>query len=65
MPATEKAQIFRCDTCGTEVIVTHPGGGTLVCCGIEMKEIKGGLAEETIEEEDPTEDEELEISQEE
>ena len=30
-------EIFFCDICGNEVIVTKPGGGTLHCCGEPMK----------------------------
>lgn len=37
MAVTEKGQIFTCDVCGNEVIVTKVGGGSLVCCGKDMK----------------------------
>jgi len=30
-------EIFECRLCGNEVQVTKVGGGTLVCCGKEMK----------------------------
>lgn len=28
---------YRCSICGNEVTVIKVGGGTLVCCGQEMK----------------------------
>lgn len=28
---------YRCNICDNEVTVTKVGGGTLVCCGQEMK----------------------------
>lgn len=28
---------YKCLVCGNEVVVTKVGGGTLVCCGQEMK----------------------------
>jgi superoxide reductase len=30
---------YRCDIYGNEVTVTKAGGGTLVCCGGDMKKI--------------------------
>jgi desulfoferrodoxin-like iron-binding protein len=27
---------YRCKVCGNEVKVTKVGGGTLVCCGVNM-----------------------------
>jgi len=30
---------YHCDICGQEVKVTKEGGGTLVCCGKQMREI--------------------------
>jgi len=30
-------QIYKCEVCGNIVEVLHTGGGTLVCCGKEMK----------------------------
>ncbi len=56
MAVTEKGEIFICEVCGNEVIVTKVGGGTLVCCSKEMK-----LAERT---EADTDDEENEDSEE-
>lgn len=32
---------YHCHICGNEVVVTHAGGGTLVCCGEEMEMIEG------------------------
>ena len=50
-------EIFFCEVCKNEVIVTKVGGGTLVCCGKDMVKV-----EETddvvieIEEEDESEE---------
>jgi len=30
-------EIYRCNVCGNEVVVTKVGGGELVCCGQPMK----------------------------
>ena len=30
-------EIYRCNICGNVVEVIEAGGGTLVCCGKEMK----------------------------
>ena len=36
--AVEKVgEKYRCNICGNEVTVTAAGGGTLVCCGEDMK----------------------------
>ncbi|MDH4101208.1 MAG: desulfoferrodoxin FeS4 iron-binding domain-containing protein [Nitrospirota bacterium] len=32
---------YRCEKCGNEVVVTRAGGGTLVCCGEDMKKVEG------------------------
>jgi len=38
--AVEKVgEKYRCNICGNEVVVTKVGGGTLVCCGQDMKKI--------------------------
>lgn len=31
-------KIYFCAICGNEVRFEHDGGGTLICCGQEMKE---------------------------
>jgi len=33
----ERLEIYKCEVCGNIVEVMHGGGGTLVCCGEEMK----------------------------
>jgi len=33
----ERRQVYKCGLCGNVVEVQHAGGGTLVCCGQEMK----------------------------
>ena len=40
--ATEKLQIYKCEKCGNIVEVIHAAGGTLVCCGQDMKLLKAG-----------------------
>ena len=35
----EKLQVYRCELCGNIVEVLHVGGGTLVCCGQEMRRL--------------------------
>lgn len=40
--ATEKLQVYRCEKCGNIVEVVHAAGGTLVCCGQNMKLLKEG-----------------------
>ena len=34
---TQQLQIYKCEVCGNIVEVLHTGGGTLVCCGQDMK----------------------------
>lgn len=34
---TQKNQIYKCEVCGNIVEVLHEAGGTLVCCGQNMK----------------------------
>ncbi len=40
--ATVKSQVYRCEKCGNIVEVVHAAGGTLVCCGQDMKLLKEG-----------------------
>ncbi len=35
----EISNVFRCEICGNMVEVLHVGGGTLVCCGQDMKKL--------------------------
>jgi desulfoferrodoxin-like iron-binding protein len=37
MAVRKAKELFSCQKCGNEVIVTRVGGGTLVCCGKEMQ----------------------------
>ena len=32
-----KYEVYKCEECGNVVMMTWVGGGTLVCCGQEMK----------------------------
>jgi len=34
---TKKLEVYKCEVCGNIVQVLHPGFGTLVCCGQNMK----------------------------
>ena len=40
--ATERLQVYKCGVCGNMVEVIHAAGGTLVCCGQDMKLLKEG-----------------------
>ncbi|TAK31645.1 MAG: desulforedoxin [Chloroflexota bacterium] len=35
---TQVGKRYKCVTCGSEVLVTKPGSGTLRCCGQEMQQ---------------------------
>ena len=56
MGVSAKGEIYRCDVCGNEVIVTKVGSGTLVCCGKDMILTDKDSAEQS--EEESGEDEE-------
>jgi desulfoferrodoxin-like iron-binding protein len=38
--ASELGKLYVCTKCGSQVIVTKAGGGTLTCCGAEMEQKK-------------------------
>jgi Fur family peroxide stress response transcriptional regulator len=40
MAVKQAGERYRCETCGNEIVVTKAGGGTLVCCGSDMKKIE-------------------------
>jgi desulfoferrodoxin-like iron-binding protein len=40
MAVKKVGEKYRCSICDNEVTVTKVGGGTLVCCGQDMKLIK-------------------------
>jgi len=40
MAVKDIGEKYRCNVCGNEVVVTHVGGGILVCCGEEMELIE-------------------------
>jgi desulfoferrodoxin-like iron-binding protein len=42
MAVDKEGEKYQCTVCGNEVVVTEVGGGTLVCCGKEMKRIERG-----------------------
>ena len=37
MVVTRLDEMYKCNICGNEVVVTEVGGGTLVCCEEEME----------------------------
>jgi len=39
MAVEHYGEVFQCKICGNKVEVIEVGGGTLVCCGKEMKSI--------------------------
>lgn len=39
---TERLQVYKCEKCGNIVEVVHAAGGTLVCCGQDMRLLKAG-----------------------
>ena len=40
MAVNKFGEKYRCNVCGNEVVVTEVGGGTLVCCGQDMKRME-------------------------
>ncbi|MFP3898048.1 MAG: desulfoferrodoxin FeS4 iron-binding domain-containing protein [Dehalococcoidia bacterium] len=42
MAVERYGEIYQCQVCGNRVQVIEVGGGTLVCCGQEMKEVEDG-----------------------
>ena len=36
---TNRSEIYKCQVCGNIVEVVHASGGTLACCGAEMKRL--------------------------
>jgi superoxide reductase len=36
---TNRMELYKCELCGNIVEVVHASGGTLVCCGAEMKRL--------------------------
>ena len=41
MAVNKVGEKYRCNVCGNEVEVTKVGGGTLVCCDVDMELIGG------------------------
>ena len=46
---SRKNSIYQCQLCGNIVELLHVGGGTLVCCGQEMKLLEESRADTTLE----------------
>lgn len=42
-------QIYKCSVCGNIVELVHVGGGTLVCCGKPMEELKENSTDGAVE----------------
>lgn len=42
MAVEHYGEIYQCQVCGNKVEVIEVGGGTLVCCGKEMKQLEEG-----------------------
>ena len=40
MAVEKTGEKYKCNVCGNEVVVTKVGGGTLVCCGQDMKRME-------------------------
>jgi superoxide reductase len=40
MAVKNYGEVYQCKVCGNKVEVIEVGGGTLVCCGKEMKSVK-------------------------
>lgn len=51
MAVDRVGEVFRCNVCGNEVVVTKVGGGQLVCCGVDMERIEEGHGENSKSEE--------------
>ncbi len=41
MAVKAEGEKYVCAICGNEVVVTKAGGGSLVCCGKNMKLVEG------------------------
>ncbi len=47
-------ELWKCSVCGNRVEVIDAGGGTLVCCGIEMDRTEEDEPQTTVNIADPT-----------
>jgi superoxide reductase len=46
---TKRLQIYKCGVCGNMVEVVHAAGGTLVCCGQNMRLLNEGETDASVE----------------
>jgi len=46
---TSLREVYKCEICGNIVEVVHEGGGTLVCCGENMKLMKENSVDASLE----------------
>jgi superoxide reductase len=53
---TEMNQVWKCEVCGNIVEVLHEGAGSLVCCGADMKLMKGNTVDAALEKHVPVVD---------
>lgn len=45
----EKREIYKCEACGNIVEVLHASGGSLICCGQEMKHLVANSVDAAVE----------------
>ena len=45
MQRRSRMKFYRCEMCGNLVVKLVNGGGTLNCCGQDMKELKAGVTD--------------------
>jgi len=45
----KEIKFYRCEECGNIVALIHKGGGTLVCCGQDMTELKANTTDAALE----------------
>ena len=48
-----KVKFYVCETCGNLVSLVREGGGTLVCCGSDMKELVPNTVDAAVEKQVP------------
>ena len=46
---TQRDEVYQCELCGNLVSVVHGAGGSLVCCGQDMVQLKGNTTDAAVE----------------